>query len=223
MKNTINEILKEKIVVIMRGVPREKLVPLAEALYAGGIRLIEYIYNAKDPVSDAQTAENIAMLARYFEGRMLVGAGTVLTEKQVEMTKEAGGRFIISPDTNPAVISKTKELGMVSIPGAMTPTEILTAHRAGADFVKIFPVTSLGPKYIAAITAPISHVKLLAVGGIDENNMAQYLKVGVSGFGIGSNIIDKKMLAEGNYEEITRLAECYLDHCQSLELEFFST
>lgn len=215
MKNTVNEILKEKIVVIVRGVPREKLLPLAEALYAGGIRLIEYTYNAKAPASDVETAENIAMLARHFEGRMLVGAGTVLTEKQVELTHAAGGKFIISPDTNPAVINKTKELDMVSIPGAMTPTEVLTAHRTGADFVKLFPVTSLGPEYIKAITAPISHVKLLAVGGINENNMAQYLKAGVSGFGIGSNIIDKKMLAEEDYEGITRLAECYLEKIKS--------
>ena len=210
MKKTMQKILDEKIVVIMRGVSREKLIPLAEALYSGGIRLIEYTYNAKDASSDVETAENIELLAKHFEGRMVVGAGTVLTAKQVEMTHVAGGKFIISPDSNPEVIRRTKELGMVSIPGAMTPTEVLAAHRLGADFVKLFPVTSLGTSYIKAITAPISHVKILAVGGIDEKNMSEYLKAGVSGFGIGSNIIDKKMLAAENYEGITELAKQYL-------------
>ena len=208
MKNkVINSILENKIVVIVRGVEKEKLIPLAEAMYAGGVRLLEITYSANGKVSDEETADRIAELAKHFEGRMAIGAGTVLTEKQVELTCQAGGQFIISPDANEEVIRKTKALGLVSMPGALTPTEIQAAHRAGADFVKLFPVTSLGSSYVKAVKAPLSHIKLLAVGGVDESNMAEYLKAGVSGFGIGSNIINKKMLAENDWAGITALAE----------------
>ena len=160
--------------------------------------------------SDEETAENIRMLAEHFKGRMFVGAGTVLTEKQVELTAQAGGKFIISPDTCPPVIQKTRELGLVSMPGALTPTEIQAAHKAGADFVKLFPITSFGTGYVKAVKAPLSHIKLLAVGGVDENNMQDYLKAGVSGFGVGSNIIDKKMLDAEDWSGITALAEKYV-------------
>ncbi len=206
----IETIEKEKIVVIVRGVEKEKLIPLAEAMYKGGIRLLEVTYSANKSVSDEETAENIKMLAEHFEGKMLIGAGTVLNEAQVELTKKAGGKFIISPDVNVNVIRKTRELEMVSMPGALTPTEIQRAHLAGADFVKLFPVTSLGCDYVKAVKAPLSHIKFLAVGGVDENNMADYLKAGVCGFGVGSNITNKKMIEENNLEGITALAEKYV-------------
>jgi 2-dehydro-3-deoxyphosphogluconate aldolase/(4S)-4-hydroxy-2-oxoglutarate aldolase len=209
-EQVIQAVEKEKIIVIVRGVESEKLIPLAEAMYQGGIRLLEITYSANGKVSDEQTAANIAMLAKHFEGKMFIGAGTVLTEKQVELTYQAGGKFIISPDTCPAVIEKTRALNMVSMPGALTPTEMQIAHRSGADFVKMFPVTSLGTDYIKAVKAPLSHLKLLAVGGVDENNMGDYLKAGVCGFGVGSNIIDKKMLAQNDWAGITALAEKYL-------------
>ena len=140
---------------------------------------------------------------------MYIGAGTVITEKQVELTKSAGGLFIISPDTYGAVIDKTRMLEMVSMPGALTPTEIQAAHRYGADFVKLFPVTSLGIDYVKAVKAPLSHIKLLAVGGINENNMSDYLKAGISGFGIGSNIVDKKLVEANDFSGISLLAEKY--------------
>ena len=211
MRNkVIQAIEKEKLIVIVRGVEKEKLIPLAEAMYQGGIRLLEVTYSANGAVSDEETSENIKMLATHFEGRMYVGAGTVLSERQVELTRAAGGCFIISPDAYAPVIEKTRKLGMVSIPGALTPTEIAQAHRTGADFVKLFPITSLGASYVKAVRAPLSHIKLLAVGGVDENNMDAYLKAGISGFGVGSNIIDKRMLAEENYEGITALARSYM-------------
>ena len=206
----IQTVEKEKIIVIVRGVEREKLIPLAEAMYQGGIRLLEITYSANGKVSDEDTAENIRLLAKHFEGRMYIGAGTVLTEKQVELTAQAGGKFIISPDTYPEVIKKTRELGLVSMPGALTPSEMQTAHRSGADFIKIFPITSLGASYVKAVKAPLSHLKMLAVGGVDENNMAEYLKAGINGFGLGSNIIDKKKIAENDWAGITELAEKYV-------------
>ena len=140
---------------------------------------------------------------------MYIGAGTVLTKKQVRLTRGAGGCFIISPDTNPEVIRETFLCQMVSMPGALTPTEICCAHEYGADFVKLFPITNMGPDYVKAVKAPLSHIKLLAVGGIDETNMETYLKAGVCGFGVGSNIIDKKMLQNSDYKGITELAKKY--------------
>lgn len=205
----IEAIEREKIIVIVRGVAADKLIPLAEAMYEGGIRLLEVTYSADGSVSDEETAKNIEMLSKRFEGRMYIGAGTVITEKQVELTKKAGGKFIISPDTYENVIRKTRELDMVSMPGALTPTEIQKAHRCGADFVKLFPITNLGTEYVKAVKAPLSHIKFLAVGGINENNMADYLKAGVCGFGIGSNIVNKKFIDSGDYASIIQLAKKY--------------
>ncbi len=206
----IQTIEREKIIVIVRGVEEEKLIPLAEAMYEGGIRLLEVTYSANGKVTDEETAENIRILAAHFENRMYIGAGTVLTERQVELTAQAGGKFIISPDTCPQVIKKTRELGLVSMPGALTPSEMQIAHRSGADFIKIFPVTSLGADYVKAVKAPLSHLKMLAVGGVDENNIPEYLKVGIDGFGLGSNIIDKKKLAQNDWAGITELAQKYV-------------
>lgn len=206
-ENTIKWILENKIVVIVRGVKKEKLIPLAQAMYDGGIRLIEITFDATKKVSDEETGAMIKMLAENFEGKMLVGAGTVLTKEQVDITKAAGGMFIISPDANVEVIKYTKEKGLVSMPGALTPTEIQAAHSAGADFVKLFPITNMGVSYVKAVSAPLKHIKLIAVGGVDANNMADYLKAGAVGFGLGSNIVDKKMLEKDDYASITALAE----------------
>lgn len=211
MNNVIKAIEEEKIIVIVRGVAKEKLIPFCEAVYEGGIRLLEVTYNAKGTPSDEETAENIRMLAEHFEGRMYIGAGTVLTEKQVELTKAAGGKFIISPDVYPEVIKKTKELGMVSLPGAVTPTEMQIAHRAGADFIKLFPIANLGVSYLKNIKAPLSHLRILAVGGVDETNIADYAKAGAAGFGLGSNIVRKDLIEKGDFAEITACARRYVE------------
>ena len=207
MKNkVIDSIVQNKIIVIVRGVEREKLIPLAEAMYEGGIRLLEITYSADGKVSDEETADRIKMLSAHFEGRMYIGAGTVLTTKQVELTKKAGGRFIISPDAYDEVIKKTVELGMVSIPGVYTPSEITAAQRAGADFVKIFPATSLGASYVKFVKAPLSNVKMLVMGGITPDNMKDFEKAGAEGFGIGASIIDREALAKEDYQKIAELA-----------------
>lgn len=213
-EDVIRAIEKEKIVVIVRGIPREKLIPLAEAMYEGGIRLLEVTYSANGAVSDEDTAKNIRMLCEHFGDRMYIGAGTVLTPKQVELTKEAGGKFIISPDAYEAVIRRTRELDMVSMPGAFTATEIQAAYRTGADFVKMFPITSVGTEYVKAVKAPLSHIRFIAVGGVDQHNMKDYLKAGICGFGVGSNITNKKMIAENDYVGITRLAREYVEALQ---------
>ena len=209
-ENVINAVLKEKLIVIVRGVEKDKLIPLAQAMYDGGVRLLELTYDSTGKTEDSQTAQNIQVLKEHFKDKMYIGAGTVTTQEQVEYTKKAGGEFIISPDINAQVIKKTRMLDMVSMPGALTPTEIMTAHVNGADFVKLFPAVSMGSEYIKAVKAPLSHIKLLAVGGINESNMQEYLNAGVCGFGVGSNIVDKKLLDEENYSAITKLAEKYV-------------
>ena len=201
---------QEKIIAIVRGVAPEVTMKVADALYAGGIRLMEITYNQKDPASFRNTADAIAAVRKAYEGRMCVGAGTVTTTELVELTASAGGQYVISPDVNTAVIRRTKELGMLSLPGAMTPTEVLTAHYAGADFVKLFPAGNLGPAYIKAIRGPISHVKLLAVGGIDEKNIPDFLKAGVCGFGIGGNLANKTWIANGEFDKVTEVAKLML-------------
>ena len=212
MKNTVIQAIEnEKLIIILRNLEEKYLLPLSEALYQGGIRLMEITYDAREIVSDETVARQIRLLSDHWNGEMLIGAGTVLTEKQVELTKEAGGLFIISPNTDVAVIGKTKELEMVSIPGALTPTEIQTAHCAGADFVKLFPMHAMGSSYLKAIKAPLSHVRFLAVGGIDCDNMSEYLEAGALGFGVGSSIIRKDLLKDENYPAIMKLAESYVN------------
>ena len=207
----IKKIENEKIIVIVRGVEREKLVPLAEAMYEGGIRLLEITYSQNGEISDEEIAERIKLLSERFAGKMLIGAGTVLTKKQVRLTKRAGGKFIISPDVNKGVIKESVKLGLASLPGALTPTEIAAAHAAGADFVKLFPITNLGVSYFKAVKAPLSAVKFLAVGGIDDGNVREYLDAGISGFGIGSNIVNKKLIDASDFKAITELAKKYVE------------
>ena len=213
----IKELIRnERLIVIVRGVKSEQLIPLAEAMYEGGVRLLEVTYSANGKVPDEETAKNIGALVEHFGDRMQIGAGTVLTEKQVALTAAAGGKYIISPNANPAVIAATRKAGLVSIPAAYTPTEIEAAYECGADFVKLFPVTSLGPSYVKAVRGPLNHIPLLAVGGVDLSNLADYAKAGVSGFGIGGNIVDKRMLETGDYAAITDLAKRYVSTVKGL-------
>ena len=205
----IERIRQEKLIVIVRGVEESKLIPLSEALYRGGIRLLELTYSANGSVSDEDTARRINLLCQHWGDKMEIGAGTVLTERQVELTKAAGGGFIISPDINEAVIRRTVARGLVSIPGALTPSEITSAHRAGADFVKLFPVTDLGTSYIKNVRAPLSHIPMLAVGGITVQNTKEYLQAGACGLGIGSSITNKQMIASNDFDGIAALASAF--------------
>ena len=200
MNTTIDWILKEKIIMIVRGVPADKIPALAEAMYRGGIRLMECTYDATGKIPAEETARVIGDLSKRFEGRMLIGAGTVLTEEQVELTRAAGGKFIISPDTNEAIIKKTKKEGLVSIPGSLTPSEATAANRAGADFIKLFPVSQMGAGYVKALCAPLSHIRFLAVGGINAGNIPDFMKAGANGVGIGVSERMKEAVAAGDFD-----------------------
>lgn len=196
-----------KIVAIVRGADPQQCFAVAKALYDGGIRLMEVTYDQRRPESWQATADTIGALAKEYAGRMFVGAGTVTSPELVELTAKAGGAFIISPDTDAAVIRRTRELGLVSMPGALTPSEIKTAHEAGADFVKVFPLGNMGPSYLKAIRAPLSHIKMTAVGGINEKNLRDYLEAGACGAGIGGNLVNKAWIANGEFDKITEVAK----------------
>lgn len=202
----IQKIKEEKLIAIVRGIKPELCLKVAQALYDGGVRLVEITYNQKDPASWLQTAEAIQSVAEEFEGRMFVGAGTVTNVELVEMTYDHKGQYIISPDMDVDVIKRTRELGLVSMPGCMTPSEIKQAYNAGADFVKLFPAGSLGAAYVKAIKAPLNHIPILAVGGISDKNVQEFLAAGAEGFGIGGNLAKKAWIDAGEFDKLTEAA-----------------
>ncbi len=206
----IAQVESEKIVAIVRGVEPAQCLAVADALYTGGIRLMEVTFDQKHPESFPDTANAIRTICETYEGRLLAGAGTVTTPELVELAAQAGAQYIISPDTNVDVIRRTRELGLVSMPGALTPSEIMTAHRAGADFVKLFPVANFGADYVKAVRAPVSHVKLLAVGGVNEHNIRDFLNAGMVGAGVGGNLANKTWIEQGEFNKITEAAKAIL-------------
>lgn len=204
----VKEFIEEKkVLAIVRGTYGEDLRKLSHALYQGGVRLMEVTFDQGDPDCVRKTTGAISMLRKDFGGELLAGAGTVLSAAQAEEAFQAGAEFILSPNTDPEVIRKTKELGMVSIPGAMTSTEIVRAYQCGADFVKIFPAGTLGIRYLKDILAPLNFIRLIATAGITEENFAEFLDVGCAGAGISGRLTDKQMIAEGAWDEFTRRAE----------------
>lgn len=209
MEQTTLEIIRQhKIITILRGLSKEEVLQTAQALYDGGIRLLEITFNQAAPAEE--TAEAIRAVNQRFEGKLCVGAGTVMTIRQLYAAYEAGVKYIISPDSNPEIIRETKKLGLVSMPGAMTPTEVASSYAEGADIVKIFPADNLGLSYIKALKGPLNHIPMAAVGGVNLDNIADFMKAGVAGVGIGSNIVDKAAIRRGDYAHITKLAESYI-------------
>lgn len=202
-------IQQRKIIAIVRGLAPEYMVKLAEALYEGGIDLMEVTFNQAKPETWKDTAAAIKAVSEHMKGKMLVGAGTVIKQEQLDMAKEAGALYIITPNTNVELIRKVKEYGLLSFPGAFTPTEIEMAYEAGADAVKVFPAGNLGPSYIKAVKAPLSHIPLMAVGGVNEKNAADFLKAGCCGIGVGGNLVNKDWIEAGEWEKIIALAQEY--------------
>ena len=206
-EQVISAILENKIIAIIRGIYGNDCRNLIKALVKGGINLIEVTFDQANPESFKETQAAIEMINSDFED-VYAGAGTVTDTMLVQMANEAGAKYIISPNVDIDVIKKTKKLGLVSIPGAMTPTEIRYARLSGADFVKVFPISNLGgAAYIKAVSAPLNNIPLLGVGGVNENNINELIKAGAKGAGVGGNLVNKKWIADGRFEEITALAE----------------
>lgn len=187
----LSQILDHKIVAILRGMPPNDTLPLAEALYAGGIRILEITLNSVNALL------LIEQLHDAFKGRMLIGAGTVLNTADAANAISASAQFLISPTLNFDVIRSAKEAGVVSIPGAFTPTEILTAWNKGADIVKIFPAPDAA--YIKNILAPLNHVRVMPTGGIDASNIKTFAATGAVAFGIGGALVNSKEIIDGVY------------------------
>jgi 2-dehydro-3-deoxyphosphogalactonate aldolase len=171
------------LIAILRGIRPDEAEAVLEALIAAGIGLIEV------PLNSPQPLQSIAIMAERAGGRARIGAGTVLTVEEVKAVAEAGGTMIVSPNRDDDVIRATKAAGLDSLPGVFTATEALGAIRAGADALKFFPADILGPSGIKAIATVLPRdTPLLAVGGVDAGNIADYIKAGVAGFGIGSSL-----------------------------------
>ncbi|MBQ8076545.1 MAG: bifunctional 4-hydroxy-2-oxoglutarate aldolase/2-dehydro-3-deoxy-phosphogluconate aldolase [Oscillospiraceae bacterium] len=202
-------IRSRKIVAIVRGLSPQYLVRLGHALEEGGIGLMEVTYDQRNPETWQDTASGIEALTKEFGDRLIAGAGTVIRPEQVTMTYNAGGRYLVTPTTQPEIIRTGKALGLGIFPGAMTPSEILTAFEAGADAVKVFPASVLGPGYIKAVRAPLSHIPLMAVGGVNEKNAADFMKAGCVGLGVGGNLVNKEWIQNGEWDKITALAGEY--------------
>ncbi|MBO5867357.1 MAG: bifunctional 4-hydroxy-2-oxoglutarate aldolase/2-dehydro-3-deoxy-phosphogluconate aldolase [Oscillospiraceae bacterium] len=210
MSNTFETLKQNKIIAIVRGISSDKIVDLANALSAGGIKCIEVTFDQSSPEGIQETVRSIKCLAEM-GGDICVGAGTVMSVEQVQMAYESGAKYIISPNLNEAVIKETKRLGMVSIPGAFTPTEAAYAYECGADIVKIFPGGLLGTAYIKALKAPLSYIPLTAVGNVNQHNCADFIKAGCVGVGVGGSLVSKDLVNEGRFDEITAMAKEYMD------------
>lgn len=216
-KQIIEAIIKHRIIAIVRGASKDNILEIAEALYKGGIRLLEITFPYRMSDKYQQTSDMIQMVVKEFSDKLYVGAGTVMTTECVELAERAGAGFIISPDTNPDVIRKTKQLGLVSIPGAYTPTEIAKAISAGADFVKLFPAVSAGYSYIKSILSPLKGVRLIATGGIDAENCAEFIRCGCAGLGVGGKLVDLDAAARKQYWELTETAEKMVNKIREAE------
>ena len=206
-KELLSLLRQDKLIAICRGAEGDTLLSLAAAICAGGIRFIEVTFQQeRDDCADL-ARQNIKALCGM--PGIIPGAGTVLSPDQVRAAYEAGAKYIVSPNTDPAVIAETKRLGLISIPGALTPSEIMAAHNAGADLVKLFPTATMGLKYFKDLRAPLSHIGLVVTAGITPDNLGDYLKAGAFAAGISSPLCDKELMAAGDFAEITRRARAF--------------
>ena len=188
------------IVAVVRVPKREQVLPVCEALVAGGVLALEITLTVPDALAAIREA------TRIFGGRALVGAGTVVDVAQARAVIDAGAQFLVSPITRTELIGVAHAAGRPVMIGAYTPTEAQLAHEAGADFIKIFPADKLGPGYIKNLRGPLPHLKIVPTGGVDLQTAPEFLQAGCAALGVGSSLISAEILRAENWPELTRLA-----------------
>ena len=208
--NVVDQLKRDKLVVIARGIPTDILLRAAAACVEAGVAFLESTFDHRldDPIGD--NAAKLAALVREFAGRLRIGAGTVLTTEEVRAARDAGAEYIISPDSDPEVIAETKQLGLASIPGAYTPTEIKRAWSLGADIVKLFPADDAGLHYVQNLRGPLPHIPLMATGGVNPQTIPELAQAGFCAFGTGITILRPDLVAAKDYEGIHALAAAHV-------------
>lgn len=206
----LKRLIEGKVVAVVRLDNGDQLIKVAQALKAGGISVIEFT------VPTPNSLEMIKQAATYFGDEVIIGAGTVLDPETARAAILAGAQFIVTPALKLATIELCHRYGKPIIPGALTPTEILSAWEAGADMVKVFPADSMGPEYIKAVLAPLPQVRLAPTGGVSADNAADYLKAGATALGVGGKLVDKAAVARGDWEAITAEAERLMNAVQQV-------
>lgn len=202
---SISQILSTKIVAIIRGADPKDVLPIVRSLRSGGVRNVEVTLNSENAF------KLIEQIVDAMGDQMLVGAGTVLDPESAREAIASGAAFIISPTLDHETIRVTKDAGVVSIPGAFTPTEILSAYRLGADIVKVFPA-SAGPAYIKDILGPLPHIPLMPTGGVNLDNIRAYMEAGGVAFGIGTSLVNaRKPVTEGALLHISETARKFIE------------
>jgi 2-dehydro-3-deoxyphosphogluconate aldolase/(4S)-4-hydroxy-2-oxoglutarate aldolase len=202
---TVNRILEIGVVPIIRTSSGETALEAARAVHRGGIHLLEVTMTVPGAL------KVLERLADEIGDGLLLGAGTVLDPETARAAMLAGARFIVTPGLNVKTIEICKRYSVAALPGALTPTEVITAWEAGADMVKIFPVDNMGgPAYIKALKAPLPQIDMVPTGGVELNNLADFLKAGASAVAVGSSLMDKAALKEGRYEVIEAKAKEFL-------------
>ncbi len=192
--------LDNRLVAIIRLCHEAPLAQVAEALVAGGIRALEFTLTSPGAVPA------ITACRARFGDDIIVGAGTVLDEEEARHCLDAGAQFLVSPGFDRAVVALARACGALALPGALTPTEIVTAWRAGADVVKVFPARAFGPRYIADLLAPLPQIPLMPTGGVDETNVAAYLRAGAVGVAVGGTLVAEDTVARADWDALTARA-----------------
>ena len=206
MPETTAEILERVgLIPVLRARNAGQAHAVVQAMIAGGATVVEVTMTVPGAV------DLLRELKREYAGQLLLGSGTVTTADEAEATIEAGAEFVVSPSFHPEVVAKTRALGKVSIPGALTPTEVITAWRAGADYVKIFPCSAMGgASYLKSLLAPFPHLKLIPTGGVTLQTAESFLRAGARALGVGSDLVNLAAIDAGAPEVITETARAYL-------------
>lgn len=210
-EEVLSRIQESKLIAILRGVPMDRVDGVVGALVRGGVRVLEFTFDHDQPDYLAANAAKIRYTVEKYGDQVLVGCGTALTVEEVEAAHDAGACLVISPNVDMAVIRRAKQLDMVSMPGALTPTEVVAAYDMGADIVKLFPAGELGLSYIKAVRGPLKHIPMSAVGGVKPENVKDFLDAGVCGFGVGGQLVLSKAVKSGDDAAIEARAKEFTD------------